>query len=728
MSAPTWLYDRVRDWMSPEPRLAWLLWQLPDASRAVDPGPAATMAQEALSLLAAKNEPWVTIYVRRVQAQAVALRALDLGRGLPLIHAAVSAVRAGEGDDCPLAEGFTLDLCAAWALVDAEGTASERERLAQGALLDMSRRHPLRAEGEATLAAALLDQGRVEEALTRCPAPEEGDDHGLALRVNVLRASGRLTEALAAIPSAATSPWSAALRAGLLVSLGQRTAAVEALPPLEEVERLPAAWLATAQAVSDLVVAGALRLDHPTFNRLLGWSRRLRAQGAARPSLNLAYALADAVTAAPGAATLAGELLREASAATALLRDPEPARATIEARLDAARQAALRALPQDATQDDAPLTFDALCFAAARWPEEPKVQLSAAAAWRDYGFIRRAASTLRAAHGASPGSLPVAEALARALIETGALGELDGLLRVWAAREPDWAQLALKAESTAREAQPQRGDPREPLRHLLSRWPGDGLVWRHLAALERDAGDFAAAIQALDVAAARLPPAEVDWERLWVGSVVGAWASVRAAAARLGLPVTPGEGPIVEDWGAVELHIGEGEVVLGRRTGPATAVVTTLSPPGAPQRYADEVVLHPDLLSAPEAHTPRFMVKVTLLEGGFACYSLRGPRPAPDVLDLIESRLRGEGVVVRPIVAALARDPWSGDEHPVYSALLGLPPEVTTSSVAGLIEQLTAQSGAPLFAPELLEDGGLSELAAEHAEQAARWGLGAAGR
>ncbi|MBK7757348.1 MAG: hypothetical protein IPI35_13295 [Deltaproteobacteria bacterium] len=39
MSAPTWLYDRVRDWMSPEPRLAWLLWQLPDASRAVDPGP-----------------------------------------------------------------------------------------------------------------------------------------------------------------------------------------------------------------------------------------------------------------------------------------------------------------------------------------------------------------------------------------------------------------------------------------------------------------------------------------------------------------------------------------------------------------------------------------------------------------------------------------------------------------------------------------------------------------
>ena len=133
MFAPTWLYDRVRDWMSPEPRLAWLLWQLPDASRAADPGPAATMAEEALTLLAAKNEPWVTIYARRVQVQAVALRALDLGRGLPLIHAAVSAVKAGEGDDCPLAEGFTLDLCAAWALVDAEGTAIERERLAQGA-------------------------------------------------------------------------------------------------------------------------------------------------------------------------------------------------------------------------------------------------------------------------------------------------------------------------------------------------------------------------------------------------------------------------------------------------------------------------------------------------------------------------------------------------------------------------------------------------------------------
>ena len=549
-----------------------------------------------------------------------------------------------------------------------------------------------------------------------------------ALGVALTTDSGQLTEALAAIPVTATSPWAAALRAGLLAALGQRAAAVEALPPLEDVERLPAAWLATAQAISDLVVAGALKLDHPTFTRLLGWSRRLRAQGAARPSLEVAYALADAVTAAPGAAALAGEALREASAATALLRDPQPANATIEARLDAARQAALRALPQDATRDDAPLTFDALIFAAARWPEAPKVQLAAAAAWRDYGFPRRAASTLRAAHGASPGSLPVAEALARSLIETGAISELDGLLRVWAARPDDWAQLALKAESAAREAQPQRGDPREPLRHLLSRWPGDGLVWRHLAALERDAGDFAAAIQALDVAAARLPPAEVDWERLWLGSVVAAWASVRAAAARLGLPVTPGEGPVVEDWGAVELSFGEGEVALGRRTGPATAVVTALSPPGAPQRYADEVVFHPDLLSAPEANTPRFLVKVTLLEGGYACYSLRGPRPAPDILDLIESRLRGEGVVVRPIMAALARDPWSGEERPVYSALLGLPPDVTTATIAGLIEQLTAHPSAPLFAPELLEEGGLSALAAEHAEQAARWGLGAAGR
>jgi hypothetical protein len=265
------------------------------------------------------------------------------------------------------------------------------------------------------------------------------------------------------------------------------------------------------------------------------------------------------------------------------------------------------------------------------------------------------------------------------------------------------------------------------LRHLLSRWPGDGLVWRHLAALERDAGEFAAALQALDVAAARLPPAEVDWERLWIGSVVGAWASVRAAAARLGLPIPPGEGPILEDWGAVELVVDEGALVLGRRTGPATAVVTTLSPPGVPQRYADEVVFHPDLLSAPTATVPRFLVKVTLLEGGYACYSLRGPRPASDLLDLIESRLSGEGVVVRPIVAFPTRDPWSGEEHPVYSALLGLPPDLPAASIAGLVEQLTAHLNLPLFAPELLREGGLAEIAAEHAAQAERWGLGAVG-
>lgn len=724
MHAPTWLYDRVRGLLAAEPRLAWLLWQLPDALRAVDPAPAAAMAQEALSLLSAKPEPWLTIYARRAQAHAVALRALNLAEGLPLIHAALAAAKAGEGEDCPLADGLTLDLCAAWALVDGEGTAKERERLASGALLDMSRRHPLRAEGEATLAAALLDQGRVEEALARCPSPEEGDDAGLALRVRALWASGRLAEALAGIPAAATSPSAAALRAALLCELGQRAEAVDALPPLEEAERLPASWLPTAQALSQLVVAGAMSLDHPTFTRLLTWSRRLRAQGAARPSLELAFALADAVTATFGTATLAGELLREASAATAMLRDPAPARAALEARLDAARRAALRDLPQGEVQDGAPLSFDALCFAAARWPEEPRVQLAAASAWRGYGFSRRAAATLRAAHMASPDSLALAEALARALIETGAVGELDALTRAWEARDEAWAQLALKAESAAREAHPARGDARAPLRQLLSRWPGDGLAWRHLAALEREAGDHAAAIGALDVAAARLPPEEVDWERLWVGSVAGAWASVRAAAARLGLPVTPGEGPIVEDWGPVELVYPGGEVTQARRTGPATAVVTTLSPPGAPQRYADEVVFHPDLLSAADAALPRFGVKVTLIEGGYACYTLRGPRPDPDVLELIESRLTSEGVVVRPSVAPPTRDPWSGDDRPVYSARLGLPPELPATAAAALVEALTANLQPPLFAPELLADGGLAERAAEQAEQAGRWGLG----
>ncbi len=88
----------------------------------------------------------------------------------------------------------------------------------------------------------------------------------------------------------------------------------------------------------------------------------------------------------------------------------------------------------------------------------------------------------------------------------------------------------------------------------------------------------------------------IHWEAMVAATAAGRWDVVRTMAARLGFELSGTEGVVDEKWGVVLVRFFENDEWVeraARRTGPVTAVVTSLSWPGAPQHVRDMVVFDP---------------------------------------------------------------------------------------------------------------------------------------
>lgn len=125
---------------------------------------------------------------------------------------------------------------------------------------------------------------------------------------------------------------------------------------------------------------------------------------------------------------------------------------------------------------------------------------------------------------------------------------------------------------------------------LDSAWFNMGLVHK-----SRHEWEEAARCNRRAAALARVDQQEPAWWNLGIAATaLRDWATAREAWGRYGIAISPGEGPIEEDFGLTPVRVdpgGSSEVVWCRRIDPARAVVLNVPFPESGHRCGD-VVLH----------------------------------------------------------------------------------------------------------------------------------------
>ncbi|MDP9389150.1 MAG: hypothetical protein M3Q48_14835, partial [Actinomycetota bacterium] len=175
---------------------------------------------------------------------------------------------------------------------------------------------------------------------------------------------------------------------------------------------------------------------------------------------------------------------------------------------------------------------------------------------------------------------------------------------------------------------------------------------RLLARAAREADDLAGAVDTLLELRALEGWEEPDeWELVVVATAAGRWDVVRDTAARLGMEVEPGDGPIDERWHLVVVRYPDGSDAAAVRTGPATARVIDVSLPSEPQRHGDVVVIEPTPLEPfdPEQDDediPVFAHVCDLERGGFAGYPVEGDFPGDDAVGALRQALDEAGAAL----------------------------------------------------------------------------------
>lgn len=186
-------------------------------------------------------------------------------------------------------------------------------------------------------------------------------------------------------------------------------------------------------------------------------------------------------------------------------------------------------------------------------------------------------------------------------------------------------------------------------------------------------GDFETATRHADILCQLPePPPSDHWLRIEVASASQSWASVRAAAASLELPIDPvddPETPVEQAWGPVAIEISDQFTGMrsrwaARRTGPTTARIVAVDPSGGPQRHGDLVAFRATPIEPlPEDPEERkravlaFPYLSTISPGGFRSFRVEGIHPGAEIWESFRTALGESG-----------RDIWISYLSPVGNA------------------------------------------------------------
>ncbi|MEV1203362.1 tetratricopeptide repeat protein [Microbispora rosea] len=712
---------------------------------------APAIAQHAETL----EKPWLEFFARywhllgRVGDRAIGAAALDDAVAL------ADFAQRDDVRDCPAAPGAVEILAMVQANTDGPGYAETR-LAALGAALDGVGPDSLAFSGLATqYVAALIDAGQAAEAVAYAEAAVErlrGEGREAswelgAASARALLAAGRPDDALTALDAStgfkpddpvAKGRRETLLRSQVLATLGRVQEAVDALPDLDVVGDHAREWVEWARTVRMLTegIANTWQLGRI----LRQWITYFESVGGHRARFELALTAGHLAVARQGLwqARLLADYAEAAIAALRVTEGLAERVAELRAAADAAKE-----LPAPGPRDELVAYFDAADGRTAdpeRW-----VGWLWPLSGTDLEATRRHTTTL-----GFLGYAPVgADVYWKTVVEDGdpaAAGDEDisyltGLLieagqdervETLATRLPETrSHLALARLHRARERWEQTAaEAEQAVAHE------GGLEARRLwSGAVQQLGDNAKAAEIIKPVVDSGEGEEEDvWRLIVLSTAVEDWATVRAAGAKLGMPIEPGEGPIEEEWHLVRVILpapdGSQREVLAVRTGPATARLAIPQPRGMEYNAGDVVVIDPRPLEPiPENEQEResFVIPfagVTMLRpGGYTSWFFDGAAPSEDEWAEFNEVLaeRGWPMWVYSDENYRVTHPATGEQLPGVFGWIAIPPTVGPAELDAVLDDVTEQWSHPLAWLDLAREVGIE--AERHERISKEYGL-----
>ena len=681
-----------------------------------------SIVPEALALARAAKSSWLEVFVRHWLLQSRVLHRHDVSRDT--LAEAVSLIELTgrpENRDCPQSVCAVQDLCSAYGLVDGTGYAAQRLAVTAEALARIDPSWPCFDCVSAERASALLDAGRHLEALEFVDgqlAQRPGSTTGLSCtRFRALSALGRNPEAaqVAEEIDLEAAGASGENKKALFQSLaaarqGDRERALELLPAFTALE--PDHYVDWLRSIREIGTGdGALNSWH--LERAIAEMQRVLTGYESHFTLAKVHKLGSDLALQRGARFSARRHIEAARETATRLVDP----GWLNAKLERLTQqlAALPALEPAASVEE-------LQERVGADPEQ------------DLELLR--------CSGLSQPSLAWAEA--KALRALGAEEQAQQVLERASERWPEDEDLRqhllwLLAQSAAA-----RDDAAEAQRHcreLLERNAEHHDARSLLAKLLREAGELEESLEHLNRLVAVHEPGNLDWDRMLVATLAGRWQEVRDSAARLKLPVEPGEGPIDDRWGACRIRMrladGRERAYFAWRTGPVTALVDEVVEPDEEQHHGDRIVfeaepLNREELAEFEASSEAERQRRPLVEygafkvlepGRYSAFELDGFRPEEEALAQLKQELEALGVVWEQRSGEQYRLQDDGQSQPAIFAFLGLPSTCEPESAHQTLSRVTTTLGLRLVWQRLAATAGDDEAVARQSDQADAWGI-----
>ncbi|MBB2912205.1 tetratricopeptide (TPR) repeat protein [Streptosporangium becharense] len=674
--------------------------------------------------------PWLEFYARYWHLIG---RIGNRAQGAVAIADAETLAEFAERDDvrdCPSAPGAVVALAIAQANTDGPGYAADR--VAALSALDVPPSSPAFAAVAEQQVAALVDAGRVQEAIAHAEAAVEalggaGREASWELgaaSARALLAAGRTEDALSALDSAsgfkpddpvAKEHREGVLRALLLATLGRVQEAVDALPDLDVVGDHPRVWVEWSRAVHKLAGSEQITNSWQLGRVIKQWIDYFAMMGGYRARAELALVAGHLAVARKGVwqARLLADL---AESAVGELRSP----GDLAERIAELRTAADQTVPLPAPGPDAELVayFDA----ADGFNADPErwVGWLAPLSGQDLEATRRHTTTVGFLGYPAKG-VDIYWAM---LVESGEIETADpqdvtyltGLL-IEARQDERLEQMAERLPAAQRHMALGR------LHRARERWEqaaaegeaavaaGVGVEANRLwSAAVQQLGDNAKGAAILrDV----LDSEEIEhpdiWRMITMATAAEDWETVRLGAAKIGMPLQSAEGPIEEDMGLVRIILpapdGSQRQVLSLRTGPATARLAIPQPPGMDYNAGDLVVFEPQLLepipeSAEEQEhfVPPFAAVSMLRPGGYTSWFFDGAAPSEadwtEFNDVLAER--GWPMWVYSDENYKVTHPSTGEPLPGVFGWIAVPPEVSPVEVDALLDDATERWVHPL--------------------------------
>ncbi len=701
---------------------------------------APAVAQQAAEL----GQPWLEFFARYWHLMG---RIGDRAQGEVALGDAEALAQFAQRDDvhdCPAAIAAVEALAIAQSNTDGPGYAQERLTALGAALAGVEPGEPAFCGLTTQYVAALLDSGQADEAVAYAEsavdrlraADREASWELAAMGARALLAADRAGDALDALQAAsgfeADDPVAKerrdnVLRSLVLITMNRDKESVDALPDLDVIGDHARDWVEWARAVRGLADSRRIANTWQLGRILRQWIGYFEEMGCRRAQVELAV--------------IAGELVLQRKGvwqARLLAERAEAGLGKLSGRVDdlAASVAALGAEAGKATPPKPPGPRDELVayFDAAdgiNADPEQWVEWLWPLSGHDLEATRRHTTTLNflgyAPVGADIYWRMLVEEADPATAQADDIGFLTGLL-IEAGQDDRVTELAGRLPSGPAHL------ARARLHRNRERWEqtaqeaeaavadGMGLEARRLwAGAVQQLGDNA---KGASIMREILDTDEIEDEDVWrmivMATAAEDWPTVRAGAAKLGMPLQSKEGPIEEEWHLVRVILpapdGSRREVMAVRTGPATARLVIPQPRGMDYNAGDVVVIDPTPLEPvpqDKKEQEQFVIPFAgvklLWPGGFTSWFFDGAAPTQEEWAEFNEVLadRGWPIWVYSGEDYTVTDPAGGERLPGVYGWIAVPPSVTPVEVDALLDDATERWSHPLSWLDLAREVGV---------------------